>query len=128
MNDKTAKPTASELAILRILWDLGPSTVRSVFEVMRQERAVGYTGVLKLMQIMAAKGSVDRDESSRAHIYSAREAPSNTKRKVAGDLLQQVFGGSPSQLVLHLLDDKQATPAEIAEIRRMLDEYERVPK
>ena len=128
MNDKTPKPTASELTILRILWDLGPSTVRSVFEVMRKDRAVGYTGVLKLMQIMAAKGSVVRDESSRAHIYAAREAPGNTKRKVAGDLLHQVFGGSPSQLVLHLLDEQRATPGEIAEIRRLLDEFEHAPK
>lgn len=128
MTEKTQKPTASELAILRILWDKGPSTVRSVYEIMSKERAVGYTGVLKLMQIMTSKGSVKRDESNRAHIYSAKEPPAKTKRLVARDMMQRVFGGSPSQMVLHLLDEKQATPAEISEIRRMLDEFEQKQK
>ena len=118
------RPTATELDILRILWERGPSTVRDVHETLSAERPIGYTGVLKFLQIMTAKGSVIRNEDQRAHVYEAAEPPETTKQKVAGDLMRKVFAGSASQLVLHALQDKRATPDDIAEIRRMLDAYE----
>jgi predicted transcriptional regulator len=120
----SARPTATELDILRILWERGPATVRDVHEALSAERPIGYTGVLKFLQIMTGKGSVVRNEDQRAHVYEAAEPPETTKRKVAGDLMRKVFAGSASQLVLHALQDKRATPADIAEIRRMLDAYE----
>ena len=95
-----------------------------VHEALSAERPIGYTGALKFLQIMAAKGSVVRDERERAHVYQAAEPPEATKRKVAGELMRKVFAGSASQLVLHALQDKRATPDDIAEIRRMLDAYE----
>ena len=116
--------TATELDILRILWERGPSTVRDVHETLSAERPIGYTGALKFLQIMTAKGSVIRNEDQRAHVYEAAEPPETTKQKVAGDLMRKVFAGSASQLVLHALQDKRATPDDIAEIRRMLDAYE----
>lgn len=122
---KPTKPTATELDILRILWERGPSTVREVHEVLRAERPMGYTGVLKFLQIMAAKGSVLRNEDQRAHIYRAAAPPADTKRRVVGDLMRKVFGGSASQLVLHALEDARSGPDDIAEIRRMLDDFEK---
>ena len=123
-DDSAARPTSTELDILRILWERGPSTVRDVHQALSAERPIGYTGVLKFLQIMAAKGSVVRDEAERAHVYQAAEPPETTKQKVAGDLMRKVFAGSASQLVLHALQDKRATSDDIAEIRRMLDAYE----
>ena len=123
-DESAARPTSTELDILRILWERGPSTVRDVHEALSAERAIGYTGVLKFLQIMAAKGSVVRDEAERAHVYQAAEPPETTKQKVAGDLMRKVFAGSASQLVLHALQDKRATADDIDEIRRMLDAYE----
>ena len=120
----STRPTATELDILRILWERGPSTVRDVHEALSAERQIGYTGVLKFLQIMTGKGSVVRNEDQRAHVYEAAEPPETTKQKVAGDLMRKVFAGSASQLVLHALQDKRATPDDIAEIRRMLDAYE----
>lgn len=119
------RPTSAELDILRVLWERGPSTVREVHEALAGERDVGYTGILKLMQIMTAKGFVVRNEDQRAHVYEAREPAETTKRRVAGDLLRKVFSGSASDLVLHALQDKKASAADIAEIRRMLDDFEK---
>ena len=120
-----ARPTSAELDILRVLWERGPSTVREVHEALAGERDVGYTGILKLMQIMTAKGFVVRNEDQRAHVYEAREPAEATKRRVAGELMRKVFSGSASQLVLHALEDKKASADEIAEIRKMLDDYEK---
>jgi len=124
IDESSARPTATELDILRILWERGPSTVRDVHEALSAERPIGYTGVLKFLQIMTVKGSVVRNEDQRAHVYEAAEPPEATKRRVAGDLMRKVFAGSASQLVLHALEDRRATPDDIAEIRRMLDAYE----
>ncbi|MBS0362684.1 MAG: BlaI/MecI/CopY family transcriptional regulator [Proteobacteria bacterium] len=124
LDESSARPTATELDILRILWDRGPSTVRDVHEAISAVRPIGYTGVLKFLQIMAGKGSVTRDETERAHVYAAAEPPEETKRKVAGDLMRKVFAGSASQLVLHALQDQPASQEDIAEIRAMLDAYE----
>jgi predicted transcriptional regulator len=123
-DESSTRPTATELDILRILWERGPSTVREVHEALSAERPIGYTGVLKFLQIMAGKGSVVRNEDQRAHVYQAAEPPETTKRRVAGELMRKVFAGSASQLVLHALQDKRASAEDIAEIRRMLDAYE----
>src|SRR5258708_29250124 len=115
-NDGASRPTATELDILRILWERGPSTVRDVHEALSAERPMGYTGALKLLQVMAAKGSVVRNEDQRAHVYAAAEPPGATKQKVAGDLMRKVFAGSLSQLVLHAMKDGPASPDDVADI------------
>lgn len=119
------KPTASELEILRVLWTHGPSTVREVHEALRSKKDTGYTSVLKLLQIMTEKGTVRRDENQRAHVYEACEPAEKTKRDLAGDVLQRVFEGSASQLMLHALAGRPTSREEIKELRRMLDEHER---
>ncbi len=126
MKQETPKaPTASELEILRILWERGPSTVKDVHEALAASKPVGYTTVLKLLQIMTVKGTVKRNEHDRAHVYQACQPAERTKRQLAGEMLDRVFGGSASELVLHALSGQKATHEEIEEIRRMLDEYER---
>lgn len=127
-SEKLQKPTATELEILRVLWERGPSTVREVHEVMARTKPIGYTTVLKIMQIMTQKGSVARNEDSKAHVYKARQPADSTKRQLVGDLLQRAFAGSASQLMMHALAGKKTSPAEIAEIRQLLDEYERKTK
>ena len=126
--ERLQKPTATELEILRVLWERGPSTVREVHEVLAQGKPICYTTVLKIMQIMTQKGSVPRNEDSKAHIYKARQPAENTKRQLVGDLLQRAFSGSASQLMLHALAGKKTSQEEIAEIRELLDEYERKAK
>jgi BlaI family transcriptional regulator, penicillinase repressor len=118
------RPTPGELEILRVLWDRGPSTVREVHEGLDRQRATGYTTVLKLLQIMAEKGIVTRDETERAHVYAARVPEADTQRQLVRDLLDRAFGGSALKLVLHALAARKASPAEIARIRRLLDEME----
>jgi BlaI family penicillinase repressor len=128
MTKKSAsKPTPAEVEILGILWDRGPSTVRAVHELLGTGRSVGYTGILKLLQNMHAKGLVARNQDGQAHVYEARE-PARMKRQLLGDLVQRVFAGSASQLVLHLLEDEKATPEEIEEIRQMLVKHQRRSK
>ena len=117
------KPTASELEILHVLWSKGPSTVREVLDSLNEKKSMGYTGVLKLLQIMTAKGSVRRDETNRAHVYEARRPADQTKRQLAADMLQRVFEGSASQLMMHALAGHRASPEEIEELRRILDAY-----
>src|SRR5215475_11864382 len=125
LKDPPQKPTASELEILRILWARGPSTVREVHEALSEKKDLGYTSVLKLLQIMTAKGIVRRDEGQRAHVYEACQPAEKTKRQLALDMIQRVFDGSASELMMHALAGKQSSKAEIEELRRMLDEYER---
>jgi BlaI family penicillinase repressor len=122
MTRSPQKPTASELEILRVLWGRGPSTVREVHEALSEK---GYTTVLKLLQIMTTKGTVRRNETQRAHVYEACLPAEQTKRQLAGDMLQRVFEGSASQLMMHALAGNKASRDEIEEIRRLLDEYER---
>jgi len=116
-------PTDSELEILRILWDRGPSTVRQVYEKLKPAKPVGYTTVLKLMQIMAEKDLVRRNEEQRTHVYEARIPQESTQRQLVGDLLDRAFGGSAMQMVMQALSARRSTPAEIDQIRRMLDEH-----
>ena len=119
------KPTASELEILHILWNKGASTVREVLDSLNEKKKnLGYTGVLKLLQIMTAKGFVTRDETNRAHIYEARRPADQTKRQLATDMLQRVFEGSASQLMMHALAGQRTSAQEIEELRRILDAYE----
>jgi predicted transcriptional regulator len=118
------KPTAGELDILHVLWDRGPSTVRDIHDVLADSKQMGYTTVLKLLQIMTTKGMVTRNEDSRAHVYSARQPAEKTKRQLAADLLHRAFAGSASQMLMHALSTKKASAEEIQELRKMLDEYE----
>jgi BlaI family transcriptional regulator, penicillinase repressor len=114
------KPTDAELAILRVLWARGPSTVREVAAALGRDGA--YTTILKLLQIMADKRLVRRNESARTHVYAAAFTEHQTQRQLVSDLLDRAFGGSASKLVLHALEARKATPEELAEIRRLLDE------
>jgi BlaI family penicillinase repressor len=118
------KPTASELEILRVLWTRGPSTVREVHEALREHKALGYTTVLKLLQIMTAKGTVRRNEEQRAHVYEACQPATETKRQLVGDVLQRVFEGSASELMIHALEGRRTSKKELEELRRLLDDYE----
>src|SRR5215471_6327779 len=124
MKNQPQKPTASELEILRVLWSRGPSTVREVLDSLNQRKSMGYTGVLKLLQIMTAKGTVRRDETQRAHVYEACRPAEQTKRQLATDMLERVFEGSASQLMMHALSGHRASPQEIEELRRILDAYQ----
>ena len=118
------KPTASELEILRVLWARGPSTVREVYEALREQKTLGYTTVLKLLQIMTAKGTVRRNEEQRAHVYEACQPAEETKRQLVGDVLHRVFEGSASELMIHALEGRRTSKKELDELRRLLDEYE----
>ena len=121
-NPPAPRPTDAELAILRILWERGPSTVRQVHEVLAsRERPTAYTTALKLLQIMTDKGLVRRDESDRTHIYHARLSEDQTQRQLVRDLLDRAFGGSATKLVMQALSARRATPEELGEIRRLID-------
>jgi BlaI family penicillinase repressor len=122
------RPTDAELEILRVLWDLGPSTVRDVHEVLVKTKPTGYTTVLKLMQIMAEKGIVRRNEDQRAHVYEARLPQEQTQQQLVGDLLDRAFGGSATEMVMQALSAKRAKPGDLAKIRQLLDEFERGAK
>lgn len=120
-----SRPTKSELEILSVLWQRGPSSVREVHEELGRKRKTGYTTVLKLMQIMAEKGLVTRDEKSRAHVYHAAPEKSETQRSLLDDLAERAFGGSAHRLALHALGSRKSTPDELAEIRLLLDRLEK---
>ena len=120
------RPTDAELGILRVLWQRGPSTVRDVQDALNEVRPTGYTTVLKTLQIMTEKGLVRRDEGQRAHVYEAQFAQQQTQRQIVGDLLNRVFDGSASNLLMHALATKKGTsPEELSQIRDILDEFER---
>ncbi|HUU96051.1 MAG TPA: BlaI/MecI/CopY family transcriptional regulator [Phycisphaerae bacterium] len=120
----TPRPTDAELAILRVLWRNGPSTVRQVQQALSQDRPTGYTTALKLLQIMTQKSLVQRDQDERRHVYRARYSEAQTQRQLVGDLLERAFGGSRTKLVMQALAAKKASPKELAELRRLLDELE----
>jgi predicted transcriptional regulator len=115
------RPTDAELAILRILWDRGPSTVRQVHDVLAHERQAAYTTALKLLQIMTEKGLVERDERDRTHIYRARLSEETTQRQLVRDLLDRAFGGSSGKLVMQALATKRASAEELKDIRKVID-------
>ncbi len=118
------RPTDAELEILKVLWRRGPSTVREVFETLGESKTTGYTTVLKLMQIMAEKGLVSRNEEQRAHVYEARVAREETQAQLLGDLLDRAFEGSATNLVMQVLSSKRASAKELEQIRAVLDELE----
>jgi BlaI family transcriptional regulator, penicillinase repressor len=119
------KPTDAELEILQVLWDLGPSTVREVHDVLQLSKHSQYTTTLKMMQIMAEKGLLDRDESARAHVYCPRQEREQVQMQVARHLLDRLFGGSAQSLLLGALSAKRASPEEIAALRQLLTDYEK---
>jgi predicted transcriptional regulator len=118
------RPTDAELAILRVLWDRGPSTVRQVFETLSAERDLGYTTALKMLQIMHEKGLVQRDDSDRTHVFTASQTQTQTQRTLLDDLLDKAFGGSSMSLVMQALATRKASREDLAEIRKMLDQAE----
>jgi BlaI family penicillinase repressor len=122
------RPTDAELEILRVLWQRGAATVRDVYDALVKTKPIGYTTVLKLMQIMADKGLVRRDEEQRAHVYRARVPQEQTQRQMVQDLLRRAFDGSAAQLVMQALASKKASPEELAQIRQLLDEFDRGDK
>lgn len=121
---ETRTPTPAELAILTVIWEQGSATVREVFVRIGETQDVGYTTVLKLMQIMADKGLLQCDTSVRPQVYRASRPRQQTQRKLLGDLLDRAFGGSPGNLVLQALALRKASPEELREIRKLLDEQE----
>lgn len=119
------KPTESELAILDVLWDRGSATVREVFEALYLQEGGGYTTALKLMQVMHAKGLVERDDSQRAHVFRAVPTRESTRNRMLGTIVDQMFGGRPMDLVLSLLGTEAAPKSEeIAQVRALLDRLE----
>jgi len=118
------KPTAAELQILHVLWRRGPSTVHQVQPELKRGDQVGYTTVLKLLQIMFEKGLVRRDESTRPHVFRAAVQEAQVKRRLVSDLLDQVFEGSSMSLVLQALSARPATSGELRQLRELLDEIE----
>jgi BlaI family penicillinase repressor len=120
----TPRPTDAELEILTVLWSRGPTTVREVHEVIAARKPTQYTTVLKTLQIMAEKGLVKRDETQRAHIYEAARPREWTQQQLAGDLLQRAFNGSARSLMVGALSARKASKAELAELRKLLAEYE----
>ncbi len=127
-NQDLPRPTDAELAILRVLWERGPSTVRDVTVALQKERGTGYTTALKLMQIMTEKGLVQRNDSQRTHVYEAVAAAEVTQKQLVTDLLERAFGGSAQQLVMQALSSKKASSADLVEIRKLIDEMEKKMK
>ena len=124
MLNKSIRPTKAELTILRVLWNLGPRSVRDIQGALNETKATGYTTVLKLLQIMTEKGLVDRDESVRPQIYRARYSEEKTQRQLLGDLIQRAYGGSVKALVMHALSTKRTSPKDLEAIEKLLDRFE----
>ena len=116
-----ALPTSSELEILQVIWQRGPSTVREVYRTLAKEREIGYSTVLKFMQIMTEKGSLVRDETARPQVYRAARPRRHTQQGMVRDLITRVFGGSSASLVMQALSDRRATVEERRQIRELLD-------
>jgi predicted transcriptional regulator len=117
-------PTKAELAILRVLWTEGPLSVRDVQASLDRSKPTGYTTVLKIMQIMADKGLVDRDDTVRPQIYRARYSEDRTQKQLLTDLIQRVYGGSVKALVLHAVGTQKPSEEELEQIRKLLDRFE----
>jgi len=117
----TAPPTPSELQILRVIWERGPSTVREVYRALSAEREIGYSTVLKFMQIMTDKGTLVRDETVRPQLYRPAQRQRDMQRGIVRDLIERAFGGSAADLVVHALSDKKSSSEERRQIRALLD-------
>ena len=125
MPESPPRPTDAELEILTVLWSLGPSTVREVHEAISRRKPAQYSTVLKFLQIMAEKGLARRNEKQRAHVYEAARPREWTQRQLAGDLLERAFSGSAKSLMVGALSARKASKEDLAELRRLLDEYEK---
>jgi predicted transcriptional regulator len=121
---KSPKPTEAELAILRVLWTLGPSTVREVHDHMAGARKVAYTTTLKTLQVMTGKGLTLREDHRGQHLYRPRHAEEETQRRLVTDLLDQAFGGSTSKLVVQALASRRASAEELREIKKLLASHD----
>jgi BlaI family transcriptional regulator, penicillinase repressor len=119
------RPTDIQLAILRVLWERGPSTVREVHQALAADRDTGYTTTLKLMQVMAARGLVTRNDDQRSHVYAPRWSREHMRRHLVTDLISRAFGGSTSALVLEALNGQTVSKSELAEIRELIDKSSR---
>ena len=120
MSRALPKPTETELVILRALWELGPATVRQVHEELGQDRHLGYTTVLKMMQTMHDKGLLLRDESNRSHVYAPAEEQRRMQRSLVADFMEKVFAGSALELVQTALQERRLSAAEKAELQKLL--------
>ena len=120
-NTKSIRPTESELEILQTLWAKGVATVREVHEDLAKTKDVGYTTTLKLMQIMHEKGLVKRDDSMRTHVYQAAVNKEKTQKHLLSKMIDSLFGGSPTQLVIQALGEHKASPEEIEKIQELLN-------
>jgi len=125
MPENLPRPTDAELEILTVLWSLGPSTVGEVHKVISRRKPSQYSTVLKFMQIMTNKGLVRRNEEQRAHVYEAARPREWTQRQLAGDLLSRAFNGSATSLMVGALSARRASKDELADLRKLLDEYEK---
>ena len=125
MPENLPRPTDAELEILTVLWSRGECTVREIHEIISQRKPTQYTTVLKMLQIMAEKGLVRRDEKQRAHVYQAARPREWTQKQLAGDLLQRGFEGSAARLMQGALSSRKTSKAELAELRKTLDEFEK---
>lgn len=123
MTPEPPRPTNAELEILTVLWSIGRASVREVYNVISRRRPAQYSTILKFMQIMAEKGLVRRDATQRAHVYEAARPREWTQRQLAGDLMERAFSGSAKALLIGALSARKATRAELAELRKLLDEY-----
>ena len=121
-------PTSAELEILQVIWRLGPSTVRAVYRTLAKEREIGYSTVLKFMQIMTEKGTLVRDETVRPQIYRPAKGQRQVQQGILRDLVTRVFGGSPVSLVMQVLSDGKSKPDERQQIRALLDSLEKPRK
>jgi BlaI family penicillinase repressor len=128
MPSEPPRPTDAELEILTVLWSTGPATVREIHNVICRRRPAQYSTVLKFMQIMSEKGLVRRDEKERAHVYKAARPREWTQRQLAGDLLERGFAGSAKALLVGALSARKATKEELAEMRKLLNEYRKGEK
>jgi len=128
MKQNVRRPTDAELTILQVLWDRGPTTVREVYKILHRDKNVGYTTVLKLMQIMTDKGLVERDESCRPQLYRPRFPREQTERQLIKDLADRAFGGSAKRLVMQALEAKKASPDELAQIEKLFNKLDRGEK
>src|ERR1700693_1224045 len=124
MPSKPPRPTEGELAILRVLWEGGPATVREILRTLNETRPTGYHTALKLLQIMTEKGLVERDEQVRPQVYRPSCPREQTQRQLVRDLLQRAFGGSVRTLVLQALAEKKSSPEELAAMEKLLDRIE----
>lgn len=121
------RPTEGELELLSILWEKGPSTVRDVHEAISARRPLGYTSVLKLLQIMTEKGLVEREEAGKAHIYRAAGTQQETQSQLLSDMSRRLFAGSAAQLAMHALSTQPVSEQELEEIRTLLEKKRKQP-